>query len=193
MSAEQRRQGLQALTKADGGAGGTEERSQGRQRRQARREDALGTAGVERMAAFVSSRRTYPWYCGFSAKIRGDGSTIAVPMAVRIWRMDFRTASRKAPLAFSIKCQRSATWIACGSARCAAASTIAGDDTDLRLLRQPDFSGGRLSIGQESDRRMSFKVADQRVVTMIAPPGPVIDASNRGRRTPSGSTPAHHN
>jgi hypothetical protein len=48
-----------------------------------------------------------------------DVMTIA-DKAARIWRMDFRTASRKAPLAFSIKCHRSATWIACGSARCAA-------------------------------------------------------------------------
>ncbi len=62
-----------------------------------------------------------------------------------------------------------------------AASTIPGDDTDLRLLRQPGFSGGWLSIGQESDCRMSFKVADQRAVAVIAPPGPVIDADNRGR------------
>ena len=45
-----------------------------------------------------------------------------------------------------------------------ATSTIASDDTDLRLLRQPGLSRGRLSVGQESDRRMSFKIADQRAV-----------------------------
>jgi hypothetical protein len=35
---------------------------------------------------------------------------VAAPTATRTWRMDLRTASRKAWLAFSIKCQRSATW-----------------------------------------------------------------------------------
>ena len=35
-------------------------------------------------------------------------------------RMDLRTASRKAALAFSIRCQRSATWMAFGSALAAA-------------------------------------------------------------------------
>lgn len=39
---------------------------------------------------------------------------------VSICRMDSRTASRKARLAFSIRCQRSATWTACGSALAAA-------------------------------------------------------------------------
>jgi hypothetical protein len=33
------------------------------------------------------------------------------PMALRMERIDLRTASRKAALAFSIGCQRSATWI----------------------------------------------------------------------------------
>jgi hypothetical protein len=37
------------------------------------------------------------------------GSIVVAPMTVRIWRIDFRTASRKARLAFSIRCQRSAT------------------------------------------------------------------------------------
>ena len=73
-----------------------------------------------------------------------------------------------------------------------AASTIAGDDTDLRLLRQPDLNRGRLPIGQKSDRRTSFKIADQRAVAVIAPPGPVINANNHGRRKASCSTSAHH-
>jgi hypothetical protein len=38
------------------------------------------------------------------------------------------------------------------------ASTIAGDDADLRLLRQRGLSLGRLPVGQKSDRRMSFKI-----------------------------------
>jgi uncharacterized LabA/DUF88 family protein len=41
-------------------------------------------------------------------------------MTMQIWRIDLPTASRKARLAFSIKCQRSATCTACGRAFAAA-------------------------------------------------------------------------
>jgi hypothetical protein len=50
------------------------------------------------------------------------GLIVAAPMAFRIWRIDLRTASRKAWLAFCIRCQRSATCIALGSAFCVANS-----------------------------------------------------------------------
>jgi len=50
---------------------------------------------------------------------------VAAPTATRTWRMDLRTASRKAWLAFSIKCQRSATWVACGSALATARAELA--------------------------------------------------------------------
>src|SRR6185437_6380888 len=39
---------------------------------------------------------------------------------------------------------------------------------------------------------MPFKVADQRAVAVIAPPCPVIDADNRGRRKASWSPPPNH-
>lgn len=38
------------------------------------------------------------------------GSMVAAPTAHRTWRMDLRIASTRAWLAFSIKCQRLATW-----------------------------------------------------------------------------------
>jgi hypothetical protein len=63
-----------------------------------------------------------------------------------------------------------------------AASTIPGDDADLGLLRQPGLSRSWLPIGQQRNRRAPFKVADQRAIAVIAPPSPVIDADNRGRR-----------
>jgi hypothetical protein len=75
----------------------------------AKRLIAIPCSHRERMAAFVSWRRTYPSYCSFSAMVRSDGLITVAPMAARICRMDFRTASRKALLAFSIKCHRSAT------------------------------------------------------------------------------------
>jgi hypothetical protein len=39
------------------------------------------------------------------------GLIVVAPIAERIWRIDLRTASRNALLAFSIRCQRSATWV----------------------------------------------------------------------------------
>ena len=48
------------------------------------------------------------------------GSILVAPMTLRTWRIDLRTASRKARLAFSIRCQRSATCTACGRALAAA-------------------------------------------------------------------------
>jgi hypothetical protein len=45
---------------------------------------------------------------------------MVVAPTARTWRMDLRTASRKAWLGFSMRCQRSATWMACGSALAAA-------------------------------------------------------------------------
>ena len=41
---------------------------------------------------------------------------VVAPMTLRIWRIDLRTASRNARLAFSIRCQRSATCTVCGKA-----------------------------------------------------------------------------
>jgi hypothetical protein len=73
-----------------------------------------------------------------------------------------------------------------------AAPTIPGDDTDLRVQRQPRLSRRRLPIGQKGDRRATLKVADQRAVAVIASPGPVIDADNRRRRKASRPTAAHH-
>ena len=72
-----------------------------------------------------------------------------------------------------------------------AASSIPGDDADLRVQRQPSLGGGRLPIGQQRDRRAPFKVAHQRAVALVAPPGPVVDAHNRRRGKASWSTAAH--
>jgi hypothetical protein len=49
------------------------------------------------------------------ADVSKAGSTVVEPSTWRMARIDRRTASRNAALAFSIRCQRSATWIACGA------------------------------------------------------------------------------
>ena len=148
------------------------------------------------MAAFVSSRRRQPSYCSFSAKVRSEGSITrgshgrpdlahGLPDSIekgaaRVFHQMPTVGDLDRVRKRSLRRDR------------IAASTIPGDDTDLRLLRQPGLSSGRLPIGQESDRRAPFKVADQRAVAVIAPPGPVIDADNRGRRKASWPTSAHH-
>jgi hypothetical protein len=72
------------------------------------------------MAAFVCLRRRYPSYCSLSAQVGSFGLIVVAPIAMRITCMERRTALTKAALAFSIRCQRSATWTASGSAFAAA-------------------------------------------------------------------------
>ena len=69
-----------------------------------------------------------------------------------------------------------------------AASTIPGDDANLRLMRQPGLSRHGLPIGQKCDRPPPLKVADQRAVAVVTSPRPIVDADNRGRRKASRST-----
>jgi hypothetical protein len=86
-------------------------------------DDLLERHGVpdeRQMASFVCLRRRYPSYCSLSARVSSSGLIVVAPTAVRIARMERRTALRRAALAFSIRCQRSATWTAAGSAFAAA-------------------------------------------------------------------------
>ena len=59
----------------------------------------------------------FPPLIAFILKALGSSEQLGIDCrrpngAVRIWRIVLRTASRKARLAFSIRCQRSATWVA---------------------------------------------------------------------------------
>ena len=67
-----------------------------------------------RMAVLAASRRRKPSCWSSSA------ATVAAPTTPRICRIDVRPASRKARLAFSLRCQPSATWVASGKARATA-------------------------------------------------------------------------
>jgi len=53
----------------------------------------------------VSSRRRKPSYWSRSAEVSKAGSIVAASKALRIARIDKRTASRNAALAFSIRCR----------------------------------------------------------------------------------------
>jgi hypothetical protein len=76
---------------------------------------------------------------------------VAAPTATRTWRMDLRTASRKAWLAFSIKCQRSATWGGVrerlGHSKGVTTAAVARDHSNLRLPRKPSLCSSWLSVG----------------------------------------------
>src|SRR5208283_3557556 len=52
----------------------------------------------------------------------------------------------------------------------------------LRLAGQPGLGGRWLSIRQQRDRLSTFKITDQRSISMVATPGPVVDPDDhRGR------------
>ena len=106
--------------------------------------------------------RRYPSYCRRSASVSSLGSIAVAPIALRIWRIDLRTASRKARLPFSIRCQRSATCTACGRAVAAA--------SPYQRARLGRCRG--LTIRQRPDDPAPFHVADDAGVSVIAPPSP---------------------
>jgi hypothetical protein len=62
------------------------------------------------------------------------------------------------------------------------AATVSCDDFDLRLLDQPGLCGRGFSVGQQGDRLSPFQIANDRAISMIAPPRPVISADNARRR-----------
>jgi hypothetical protein len=69
----------------------------------------------DRVSDKDAAGRRYPSYCR-RASVSSLGSIAGAPIAPRIWRIDLRRASRNVRLAFSVRCQRSATCTACGRA-----------------------------------------------------------------------------
>lgn len=69
----------------------------------------------DRVSDKDAAGRRYPSYCR-RASVSSLGSIAGAPIALRIWRIDLRRASRNVRLAFSVRCQRSATCTACGRA-----------------------------------------------------------------------------
>jgi len=62
------------------------------------------------------------------------------------------------------------------------AAAISCHDFDLRLLYQPCVGSRRFSVGQQGDRLAPLKVADDRAISVIATPRPVINADDAWRR-----------
>lgn len=62
--------------------------------------------------------------------------------------------------------------------QCIFAPAVSCDDFDLGLLGQPGLGGHRLPIWQECDRHSPLQIANDRAITMIAAPSPIIDADD---------------
>lgn len=57
-------------------------------------------------------------------------------------------------------------------------ATVSCDDLDLGLLDQPGLGGRLFPVGQQCDCPSAFKIANDGAVSMIASPGPVINADD---------------
>jgi len=77
-----------------------------------------------------------------------------------------------------------------GCSKGVGATAVAGDNIDLLLIRKPGLSGCRLSVRQKCDGFAPFEIADDRPVTLVAPPCPVIDADHRRRNDTRGAAPS---
>ena len=58
------------------------------------------------------------------------------------------------------------------------AAAVTGDNGDLLMPYEPGCGCRRLTIRQQRHRATAFEVANDRSVTMVAPPCPVIDADD---------------
>jgi hypothetical protein len=75
-----------------------------------------------------------------------------------------------------------------GNGLAVAAATIARHDGDLGMSAQPVLSCRPLPIRKKRDRPAPLEIADNGPVTMVPPPGEVVDADHReriGRRAAS--------
>ena len=57
-------------------------------------------------------------------------------------------------------------------------ATVSCDDLDLGLLAQPGLGGRLFPVGQQCDCPSAFKIANDGAISMIASPGPVINADD---------------
>lgn len=72
-------------------------------------------------------------------------------------------------------------------------TAVTGDDRDRGMSSEPGLGGRGLTVRQQGDYPAPFQVADDAGVSVIATPGPIIDADNPervGRLTTSASNHA---
>ena len=137
-----------------------------------------------RMAALASSRCRYPSYWIRSAAVSSSGSIrrsagrapdLPHGFAHRIEEGAAGVLHQMPPVC-DLGCPRQRP----GRRQSVAATAIACDDLDLRLVRKPVLGRRRLAIRQQGDCFAPLEIADDRPVTLVASPCPIVDA-NHGR------------
>ena len=105
-------------------------------------------------------------------------------------------ASRKARLAFlyqvpaiSNLCRLRECF---GGSEGVSATTVASDQSDLWLSRQLGLRCCWLTIGRQRNCPAPLQIADERAVTLVASPCPVIDPDHAGRDKTWAATSPHH-
>jgi hypothetical protein len=71
------------------------------------------------------------------------------------------------------------------------AAPIARDHADLGLAREPGLRRGRFAVRQQGDGPAPLEIANERAVSLIASPGPVIDADDGRRNDRLPTAPPH--
>jgi hypothetical protein len=66
--------------------------------------------------------------------------------------------------------------LCCGFA--ISSTAVTGDDRDRGMGGEPGLGGRGLTVRQQGDHPAPFQVADDAGVSVIAPPGPIINADN---------------
>jgi hypothetical protein len=79
-----------------------------------------------------------------------------------------------------------------GGSQGVSATTVAGDQSDLWLSRQPSLCCRGFTIGKQRNRPAPLQIADERAITLVASPCPVIDPDHGGRDKTWAATPPHH-
>nr|WP_236771027.1 hypothetical protein [Agrobacterium tumefaciens] len=107
------------------------------------------------------------------------------------------TIAQKVPTIGNLLCFRCSLP---GSSRIRA-SSVPGDDFNTRMIRKPFRERVLLAVGQQIDNVVRFQIDQDRLVTLPAPPSPVIDSEDPWRlaiaggicspRNPQNSVGAH--
>ncbi len=119
--------------------------------------------------------RRYPSYCRRSAARSSLGLMVVAPIALRIWRIDLRMASKKALLLHQMPTVSDLYRMPEGPCLSFAVSSaaIASDYSDCGMSGEPGLGCRRLTISQQGNDA-PFQVADDAGVSVIAPPGPIV-------------------
>ena len=121
------------------------------------------------------------------AQVSSSGLIVVAPIATQIPRMERRTASRKAALAFSIRCHRSAIWMASGNALSAASPYPPPRSREtILIVGRSESQACTVAFSRSGQQRHdppSLQIADDCPVAAVPAEGPVIDAgTTKGSR-----------